>query len=137
MTGDRTSAADYEYIVVGSGAGGGTVAARVAEAGCMVLLLEAGGDPLDLQSGDPAGRERLPEDYNVPAFHPFATENSAMSWQFFVRHYASEEQQKKDPKYTPQEKGVFYPRRHAGRLHGSQRDDHRLSAQRRLGLHRV
>ena len=35
----------YEYIVVGSGAGGGTVAARLAEAGRSVLLLEAGGDP--------------------------------------------------------------------------------------------
>ena len=33
-----------EYIVVGSGAGGGTVAARLAESGFKVLLLEAGGE---------------------------------------------------------------------------------------------
>ena len=38
-----------EYIIVGSGAGGGTVAARLAEAGRTVLLLEAGGDPRRFQ----------------------------------------------------------------------------------------
>ncbi len=46
--------ATYEYVVVGSGAGGGTVAARLAESGRKVLLLEAGGDPMHLQGGDPA-----------------------------------------------------------------------------------
>ena len=34
----------FDYIIVGSGAGGGTLAARLAEAGRSVLLLEAGGD---------------------------------------------------------------------------------------------
>jgi choline dehydrogenase-like flavoprotein len=33
----------FDYIVVGSGAGGGTVAARLAEAGRRVLLPEACG----------------------------------------------------------------------------------------------
>jgi len=58
---------EYEFIVIGSGAGGGTVAARLAEAGHSVLILEAGGDPLQLKD------ERLPEDYQVPAFHAFAS----------------------------------------------------------------
>jgi choline dehydrogenase len=39
------TAADYEYIVVGSGAGGGPLAANLAKSGCRVLLLEAGSDP--------------------------------------------------------------------------------------------
>ncbi|MGZ9129842.1 MAG: GMC family oxidoreductase [Candidatus Binatia bacterium] len=100
----------YEYIVVGSGAGGGTVAARLAEAGRSVLLLEAGGDPN--QVADP----RLPEDYQVPAFHAFASENPAMRWDFFVRHYADEQRQLKDTKYSAAQGGVLYPR--AGTLGG-------------------
>jgi len=100
----------YEYIVVGSGAGGGTLAARLAEAGRSVLLLEAGGDALQLAD------ERLPDDYQVPAFHAFASENPAMKWDFFVRHYNDEERQKRDGKYTEQRGGVLYPR--AGTLGG-------------------
>jgi choline dehydrogenase-like flavoprotein len=100
----------YDYVVVGSGAGGGTVAARLAEAGRTVLLLEAGGDPLSLSG------TRLPEDYQVPAFHAFASENPALRWDFFVRHYDNEERQKKDSKFTAERDGVLYPR--AGALGG-------------------
>lgn len=100
----------YEYIVVGSGAGGGTVAARLAEAGRSVLLLEAGGDPCELTDS------RLPQDYQVPAFHAFASENPAIRWDFFVRHYADEQRQQKDCKYSPDRGGVLYPR--AGTLGG-------------------
>ncbi len=109
--------ADCEYVVVGSGAGGGTLAARLAEAGRTVVLLEAGGDPRRLAGGDPLdpGGNRLPDSYDVPAFHAFASENEALAWNFFVRHYESDARQREDPKYREtwegrKVDGVLYPR---------------------------
>jgi len=118
-----SDAGAFEYIVVGSGAGGGTLAARLAEAGRSVLLLEAGGDPRRLSGSndEQPGVNRLPDDYDVPSFHGFASENDAMRWDFFVRHYASDAMQERDPKYRQDYRGVpvngvLYPR--AGTLGG-------------------
>ena len=74
----------FDYVVVGSGAGGGTVAARLAEAGMSVLVLEAGRDPAA------ALAPGLPEDYDVPAFHPFASENKAMAWNYRVHDFGDD-----------------------------------------------
>jgi choline dehydrogenase len=98
-----TSNTQYDYIVIGSGAGGGPVAANLAKAGYKVCLIEAGQQP---ESAN----------YSVPVFHPFATEESDMSWDFFVRHYTSDAQSKRDTKFDEKENGVFYPR--AGTLGG-------------------
>lgn len=94
---------EWDYVVVGSGAGGGTLAARLVESGMRVFVLEAGGDPCA------TSMQRLPDDYQVPGFHAFACENTAMSWNFQVRHYADEARQSRDPKYQ-KDRGVLYPR---------------------------
>jgi choline dehydrogenase-like flavoprotein len=93
---------DCDYVVVGSGAGGGTLAARLAENGMRVVLLEAGGDPCA------ATGKRLPEDYAVPAFHAYASENPAMAWNFKVNHYADPKLAALDEKREAD--GVLYPR---------------------------
>src|SRR5262249_3014600 len=76
------------------------------EAGYSVLVLEAGGDP----------RPPDPANYDVPAFHPFSTEDAAIRWDFFVRHYADQAQQERDPNFVPEQNGIWYPR--AGTLGG-------------------
>ena len=101
-------APDCDYVIVGSGAGGGTLAARLAENGMSVILLEAGGDPAD------KSQPRLPEDYDVPAFHAYASENPAMAWNFKVNHYADPAIAALDEKR--EEGGILYPR--AGALGG-------------------
>jgi choline dehydrogenase len=86
----------YEYIVVGSGAGGGPLAARLARAGKRVLLLEAGEDVAKSLK------------YRVPAMHALATEDPAMAWWFWVQHSADPAIDRQDWKRT--DKGVLYPR---------------------------
>lgn len=105
----------YEYVVVGSGAGGGPLAARLALAGHKTLLIEAGDD-----QGDNSN-------YTVPAYSAKSSEDGAIAWNFFVRHYEDEQRQARDFKtsyttpdgdeYTgldPPEgstmKGTLYPR---------------------------
>jgi choline dehydrogenase len=93
----------FQYVVVGSGAGGGPLASNLARAGKRVLLLEAGGDD--------GGAH-----YEVPCFHALSTEDPRLSWSYFVHHYSDEAREKEDPKYSSTHEGVLYPR--AGTLGG-------------------
>jgi choline dehydrogenase len=97
--------AEYDFIVVGSGAGGGPLACNLALApeGFRVALLEAGADPC-LQ---PGSREFY--NYLVPALHAHASEDQDMNWSFFVNHYTDPQRQQKDSKYQAK-RGILYPR---------------------------
>ncbi len=59
----------YDYVIVGSGAGGGPLAGNLAKAGQRVLLLEAGSDYEDYN-------------YQVPAFHALASEDENLRWDY-------------------------------------------------------
>ncbi|RMZ66269.1 Choline dehydrogenase [Pyrenophora seminiperda CCB06] len=83
-----TTLEDYEYVIVGSGAGGGPLAARLALGGYKVLLLEAGDDQTNTTQ------------YNVPALHSVAAEYEPMRWDYFVKHFDEESEMRKDTKLT-------------------------------------
>jgi choline dehydrogenase len=87
---------EFEFVIVGAGAGGGPLAARLAQKGHRVLLLEAGNDPGDKLT------------YQIPAWHALASEDPSMRWDYFVDHYDDPTQAARDEKRTPA--GVWYPR---------------------------
>ncbi|KAF5017437.1 hypothetical protein F66182_10635, partial [Fusarium sp. NRRL 66182] len=111
----------YDYVVVGSGAGGGPLAANLARNGHKVLLLEAGDD-----QGSNIHQQ-------VPGFHFLSTEDEKFRWDYYVKHYADETVARQDSKMTwetpagtlyvglnppsgSKPKGILYPR--AGTLGG-------------------
>lgn len=90
----------YQYIVIGSGAGGGPVCANLAKAGKRVLLIEAGDAAENLK-------------YKVPAFWSASTEDSTFSWNYYVKQ--NSDYDLLNSKFVPG-KGILYPR--AGTLGG-------------------
>ncbi len=74
----RDDANTYDYIVIGSGPGGGTTAANLARGGYSVLLMEAGSDDSNATST------------SVSALSfPSAPRTS---WRFYVKHYSNQTQ---------------------------------------------
>src|SRR5215470_4571062 len=89
----------FDFIVVGSGAGGGVLASRLARnnRNLKVLLIDAGGDP------------RSNVYYQVPGFHALSTERRELRWDYFVEHFTDPDRAREDDKYHPG-RGIFYPR---------------------------
>ncbi|KAK8113009.1 hypothetical protein PG984_013535 [Apiospora sp. TS-2023a] len=71
----------YDYIVVGSGPGGGVVASNLALAGHSVLLIEAGRDASDDLSTTIAA-------LSYPG-------TDALKWHFFVQHFGDDREQER------------------------------------------
>ncbi|KAI0244084.1 hypothetical protein L0F63_002274, partial [Massospora cicadina] len=79
---------EFDYVVVGSGTGGGTVAVELAKRGFYTLLMEAGPDYTSPY-------------ITTPAFDAIASEDEAISFEFDVKHYTSG---------TLANRTYFYPR---------------------------
>ena len=82
---DPTSVTDdqgFDYIIVGSGAGGAPLAARLAQAKKKVLVIEAGANQAALPLTAPAH-----EVTRIPVLHGASSEHEGLAWRFFVDHY--------------------------------------------------
>jgi choline dehydrogenase len=120
----RQNGAVYDYIVIGSGPGGGPLACRLARAGFHTLLIEAGDD------------QGTNYNVTVPGYLGLVSQDPKLRWDFYVNHFPDQTTAQRDPKYVydvngypftrilngtapPQgakPKGILYPR--AGTLGG-------------------
>ena len=73
----RVDGTHADFIVVGTGAGGGPLAARLAEAGHSVLVLEA-------------GKQSNKKDTSVPFMNSKAAEDPELQWDYWVDHLSPE-----------------------------------------------
>lgn len=111
----------YDYIVVGSGAGGGPLACRLARAGHSTLLIEAGDDQGETFN------------YTVPGYQAAVTQDPEIRWDVYVNHYKDLARARQDSKFVYRRRngqtytglnppagatplGILYPR--AGTLGG-------------------
>lgn len=103
-------ATPVDFIIVGAGAGGAPLAARLAERGYTVLVVEMGAD-----EPPPAGAVVDPT--VVPLLSAESTEDPRHALRYFVRHFDTDPAKSTDPKiHRPppparrDEEGIFYPR---------------------------
>ncbi|MCE9567850.1 MAG: GMC family oxidoreductase [Planctomycetes bacterium] len=122
----RPETTPIDFIVVGAGAGGAPLAARLAERGFTVLVAEMGPkkpDPVEGTATFRVGDKDIKiENTEVPLLHGETTEDTRHSLRFFVQHFPEEQgpsqdplrnellQESRVPPISPDEHGIFYPR---------------------------
>ncbi|MBN9521319.1 GMC family oxidoreductase [bacterium] len=105
----------FDFVLVGAGAGGAPLAARLAERGYSVLICEMGPEK------PPKPEGAAVENTEVPLLHAEVTEDRRHALTFYVNHFDAPAADPPDDKWhTPQagsphdraedETGLFYPR---------------------------
>lgn len=91
----------FDFIIVGSGAGGGPLACGLAKAGYRVLLLEAGGESTNKIS-------------TTPVFHAKASEDPLLNWSYYVDRFQNTSGYKRfeewNSKFLKNDPSIYYPR---------------------------
>lgn len=91
----------FDFIIVGSGAGGGPLACGLAKAGYRVLLLEAGGESTNKLS-------------TTPVFHAKSSEDPLLNWSYFVDRFQESSGYKRfealNSKFIKENQSIYYPR---------------------------
>src|SRR6478672_944714 len=90
VAGGRHRRDEFEYVVIGTGAGGGPVAANLAKAGHRVLVLEAGGD-----GNNPTSLFK----YEVPGAS--ARTDPELGWAYWVNSRAHQSERDQQHFYVP------------------------------------
>jgi choline dehydrogenase len=103
----------FDFIIVGSGAGGGPLACGLARNGFTVLLIEAGGTPSSQDDNSDTNAFS-----KTPVFNAKASDDKLLNWAYYVERYEKvgdgslfEKANSKFQKLTGgTPEGVYYPR---------------------------
>lgn len=103
----------FDFIIVGSGAGGGPLACGLARNGFRVLLLEAGGGPNSSTDTEDTNKYS-----STPVFNAKASDDSLLNWSYFVDRYEKDGTQSSFEKLNSKFRemtgstpaGIYYPR---------------------------
>jgi choline dehydrogenase len=106
----------FDYVIVGSGPGGGPLAVNLAKAGHTVALLECGLDAAEADAlaaqnemspcGKAAGTVGT---YSAPGAFGGCSEHQFLTWDIFVGHFKDPDQSKRNGKWVDKH-GILYPR---------------------------
>ncbi|KAL0577200.1 hypothetical protein V5O48_004798 [Marasmius crinis-equi] len=89
----QTGEGEYDFVVVGAGAGGGPVAARIAESGYSVLVLDAGHDVDNLNT-------------TIPIYFIRAAEDPELELNYTLSEYPPGFRVQKNDQWYPRARGI-------------------------------